>query len=118
MEPTIFDQVDPQQKIARDEIFGPVLSVFTFKTEEEAIQLANDSTFGLYAYAATQNVGRVRRLGQSLNVGKVKLIATSTPAYGGVEMPIEAQRQSGMGYAFGLPGMAAFTVSTAVSVVT
>ena len=57
LQPAIFDEVDPQQKIARDEIFGPVLSVFTFSDEDEAIKLANDTSFGLAAYAATENSG-------------------------------------------------------------
>lgn len=118
IEPTIFDQVNPQQKIAQEEIFGPLLSVFTFNHEEEAIQLANDSCFGLAAYAATQNLGRARRLGQSLNAGRVKILGTSTPVYGEVDMTAEKHRQSGMGFSFGLEGMAAYTVSSTVHVLT
>ena len=118
IEPTIFDHVDPKHKIAQEEIFGPVLSVFTFKDEEEAIQLANDSCFGLAAYATTQNLGRARRLGQRLNAGRVKLLGTSTPVYGDIEITAEKHRQSGMGFSFGLEGMAAYTVSTSVHVLT
>ena len=114
IEPTIFDQVNPKQAMAQEEIFGPVLSVLTFKDEEEAIQIANDSNFGLYAYASTQHLGRARRLGQLLNVGQVNLLGTSTPVHGGFEMTFEAQKQSGMGFAFGLEGLAAYTVSTTV----
>ena len=116
IEPTIFDEVDPKQSLAQEEIFGPVLSVFSFTSEDEAIQIANDSSFGLYAYASTKDFGRTRRLGQLLNVGSVKILGTTTPASGGVGMTIEAHRQSGMGYSFGLEGMAAYTVSTAVGV--
>ena len=76
VEPTIFDRVNPKQKIAQEEIFGPVLSVFSFRDEQEAIQLANDSSFGLAAYAATQNAGRVRRLGQCLNAGRIRILST------------------------------------------
>ena len=118
IEPTIFDQVNPKQKVAQEEIFGPVLSVFSFSDEQQAIQLANDSCFGLAAYAATQNAGRARRLGQFLNAGRIKIIGTSTPSYGDIDMSAEPHRQSGMGFAFGLEGLAAYTVSSAVHVLT
>ena len=62
IEPTIFDNVNPQQKIAQEEIFGPVLSVLTFNTEQEAIELANNTSYGLAAYVATENMGRAQRL--------------------------------------------------------
>ena len=118
IEPTVFDNVDPKQRIAQEEIFGPVLSVFSFNDEQQAIQLANDSCFGLAAYAATQNAGRARRLGQSLNAGRIKILSTSTPFYGDIDMSAEPHRQSGMGFAFGLDGLAAYTVSSAVHVLT
>jgi len=118
IEPTIFDNVDPKQKIAQEEIFGPVLSVFSFSDEQQAIQLANDSSFGLAAYAATRDAGRARRLGQFLNAGRIKILSTSTPFYGDIDMSAEPHRQSGMGFAFGLDGMAAYTVSSAVHVLT
>ena len=118
IEPTIFDHVDPKQRIAQEEIFGPVLSVFSFTDEQRAIQLANDSCFGLAAYVATQNTGRARRLGQSLNAGRIKVLSTSTPFFGDIDMSAEPHRQSGMGFAFGLEGLAAYTVSSAVHVLT
>ena len=118
LEPTIFDRVNPKQKIAQEEIFGPVLSVFTFRDEQEAIQLANDSSFGLAAYAATQNAGRVRRLGQCLNAGRIRILSTSTPMPGELDITAEPHRQSGQGCAFGLEGMAAYTVSSTVHLLT
>jgi len=118
VEPAIFDRVNPKQKIAREEIFGPVLSVFTFRDEQEAIQLANDSNFGLAAYAATQNAGRMRRLGQCLNAGRIKILGTSTPMLGDVSITAEPHRQSGLGFAFGIEGMAAYTVSSTVHLLT
>jgi acyl-CoA reductase-like NAD-dependent aldehyde dehydrogenase len=114
LQPTIFDQVNPQQKIAQEEIFGPVLSVFTFSDEEEAIKLANDSCFGLAAYGATENLGRAHRLGQRLNSGFLLVVGTSTPTYDSVVIGMEGHRQSGVGYEGGLTGLAAYTVSTAV----
>ena len=114
LKPAIFDHVNPQQTIAREEIFGPVLSVFTFSDENEAIKLANDSCFGLAAYAATENLGRAHRLGQRLNAGIAMVLGTSTPSAGAPELSLEGHRESGFGYEKGLEGLAAYTVSTAV----
>ena len=114
LEPSIFDNVDPQQKIAQEEIFGPVLSIFSFKNEEGAVKLANDTCYGLAAFAATENLGRAQRLGQNLNVGFVMIAGTTTPSGGGANIGMEGQRQSGFGYEGGLAGLAAYTVSTAV----
>ncbi len=118
IEPTIFDQVDPQQKIAQEEIFGPVLSVFTFSNEQEAIEIANNSSFGLAAYAATENLGRARRLGQYLNAGRTTILGTSTPVYGDVDMTSEAHGESGMGFSFGFEGMTAYSISSTVHLLT
>ena len=118
LQPAIFDQVNPQQKIAREEIFGPVVSVFTFSSEEEAIKLANDTCFGLAAYGATENLGRGHRLGQRLNAGFVMVIGTSTLTYDAVIIGMEGQRESGFGYEEGLASLAGYTVSTAVYVMT
>ncbi len=112
VEPTIFDNVDPKAAIAQDEIFGPVLSVFTFKDEEEAIKLANDTTFGLAAYAATRDGARIIRLGQKINAGHFSILATSEPKGGSVSIPRACgHRQSGI-----TPEtLEAYTVSTNVS---
>ena len=116
--PTIFDQVNPQQKIAQEEIFGPVLSVFTFKSEEDAINLANNSCFGLAAYAATTSLGRAQRLAQQINVGQLIITETSTPSGGDVSLSTEGHKQSGIGFEHGLAGLASYTVSTAVYMLT
>ncbi len=119
IEPTIFDQVSPEQKIAQEEIFGPVLSILTFKDEEEAIQLANNSRYGLAAYAATQNLGRTQRLAQALNAGSLTILGTSTPSAGGVGgIGFEPQKESGLGTDFGVEGMKSYTVATTVSTLT
>ena len=114
--PAIFDKVDPNQKIAQEEIFGPVLSVFTFKDEDEAIRVANNSRFGLAAYAATENLGRAYRLAQKLNVGYLSTIGTSAIDDSDDEMAfdIEPHKESGFGPEGGLAGLAAYTVSSAV----
>ncbi len=113
--PTIFDQVPPQAKIAQEEIFGPVLSVMSFGTEEEAIELANSTCFGLAAYAVTENLSRAHRLSQTIKAGALGIVATNTLGVGSVEMGIEGQAQSGFGMEAGLDGLKAYTVSTTTS---
>ncbi|MEJ2444418.1 MAG: aldehyde dehydrogenase family protein [Exilibacterium sp.] len=116
IEPTIFNQVNPNQKIAQEEIFGPVLSIFTFKDEEEGIQLANDTSYGLAAYATTQNLGRVQRLAHGINAGSLTILGTSTLSAGGVGgISFEPQKESGIGADFGMEGMKSYTVATTVN---
>ena len=115
IEPTIFDEVDPNSTIAQEEIFGPVLSIIGFKDEEEALEIANNSTFGLSAYAATQNVGRVQRLGEELSAGSIIMIGSASPSWGSnVSLSVEGHKQSGMGFEIGLAGLAEYTVATTV----
>lgn len=117
LEPTIFDHVSPAHKIAQEEIFGPVLSVITFKDEAEAIKIANDTCYGLAAYVATESLSRAQRLSQCLSVGYVVIKGSSTPSGGGVEISLEGHRESGFGHEGGLAGLASYTVSTATYLV-
>ena len=71
VEPTVFDGVSNTMKIAREEIFGPVLSVIRFKTEEEAIAMANDSAYGLQASVWSSNINRAHRVARALRAGTV-----------------------------------------------
>ena len=114
IQPAIFTDVKPQQKIAREEIFGPVLSVFTFSDESEAIALANNTRFGLAAYLATDNQGRSLRLASALNAGLIVVTGTSTPGAGGIDLGIEPHKESGFGTEGGLSGLAAYTVRSSV----
>ena len=118
MPPTIFDQVEPHHKIAQEEIFGPVLSILTFKDEEEAIKLANNTCYGLIAYAATENLGRAQRLTKKIDTGCLVIVGTSTPSEGSVDIGSSPQRQSGFGCESGLEGLASYTVSTATHLLT
>ena len=118
IEPTIFDQVKPSAKIAQEEIFGPVLSILSFEDEVEAIQLANDSSFGLTAYAATTNLGRAQRLGEAINAGSLQIFGATDSIGDWVAVPSEKQRESGSGYFGGVEGLAAYTVSTTVRLLT
>ena len=112
--PTIFDKVGSTYTIAKEEIFGPVLSVMSFRDESEAVKIANDSCFGLAAYVATQNIGIAQRLGRHLNVGHLIVISSSNLNDGHVAIADEPHRESGFGFEKGLAGLSAYTTSTAV----
>ena len=78
IQPTIFTDVRADMQIAREEIFGPVAVLVKFKTEEEAIALANDTAYGLSSNVFTQNVGRALRVAHALEAGSayVRLLFT------------------------------------------
>ena len=93
-QPTILADVTPAMKLASDEIFGPVAPLFRFKTEAEAIALANATEFGLASYFFSRDLARVWRVAGALEVGMVGIntgvISTAVAPFGGV-------KQSGMG---------------------
>ncbi len=86
-EPTVITGVTPAMKVAREETFGPVAPVFRFKTEEEAIELANATEFGLAAYFYSRDIGRIWRVGEALEYGivgiNVGIISTEVAPFGG-----------------------------------
>ena len=92
--PTIFDDVTNDQLIARDEIFGPVLSVLTFDDEDEAIAIANDTRYGLAASVWTSNLSRALRTAERLHAGTVSVNAVDA---GGTMVPFGGFKESGIG---------------------
>jgi succinate-semialdehyde dehydrogenase/glutarate-semialdehyde dehydrogenase len=88
-EPTILANVTPQMAVAREETFGPVAPLFRFKTEEDAVRLANDTEFGLAAYFFSRDIGRVWRVAEQLESGIVGIntgiISTEVAPFGGVK---------------------------------
>jgi 4-(gamma-glutamylamino)butanal dehydrogenase len=92
--PTIFDQATNQMRIAREEIFGPVLSVIEFDGEDEAIAIANDTDYGLGASVYTENVRTAHRMARALKAGTVGVNCYSE---GDLSTPFGGFRQSGFG---------------------
>jgi len=106
-EPTIFTGVTPDMMIAREEIFGPVLVVLPFDTEDEAIALANDTDYGLSAGIWTTNLTRALRVSSRLQAGAIWVntwFASLGSAAGG------GRKLSGVGVEGGVPGLEEFTV--------
>uniref|UniRef100_UPI0013A6FC7D aldehyde dehydrogenase family protein n=1 Tax=Billgrantia lactosivorans TaxID=2185141 RepID=UPI0013A6FC7D len=92
--PTVFDGVTPQMTIGREEIFGPVLAVFGFDTEEEAVAMANDTPYGLAAGLWSQDIDRILRVTRRLQSGQVFV---NNWAGGDQTMPFGGVKQSGNG---------------------
>jgi succinate-semialdehyde dehydrogenase/glutarate-semialdehyde dehydrogenase len=88
-EPTVLTEVNTQMAIAQEEIFGPVATLFRFKTEADAIRLANDTEYGLAAYFYARDLGRVWRVAEALEYGIVGInegiISTEVAPFGGVK---------------------------------
>jgi betaine-aldehyde dehydrogenase len=105
VEPTIFAGVPPEARIWREEIFGPVLSVAAFKTEDEALALANDTEFGLAAAVMTQDLERAERVADRFEAGVV-WINCSQPNF--LEPPWGGMKKSGVGRELGTWGLMNF----------
>jgi gamma-glutamyl-gamma-aminobutyraldehyde dehydrogenase len=94
VEPTVFDRVANGMRIAREEIFGPVLSVIRFKTEEEAVALANNTPYGLQAAVWSDNLGRAHRVARALRAGTVHVNQYDEDD---ITVPFGGYKQSGNG---------------------
>ncbi|MCF2679835.1 aldehyde dehydrogenase [Faecalicatena contorta] len=90
--PAIFDEVTPDMRIAREEIFGPVLAVMTFQTEEEAIRLANDTEYGLQASLFCDDIKTAHRMARKLRAGTISVNCYSE---GDITTPFGGFKQSG-----------------------
>src|SRR5690554_7582001 len=101
VKPTVFADVTNEMTIAREEIFGPVLSIIPFETEEEAVQIANDTVYGLTNYVQTTDGTRANRLALQLRSGMVEMNGNSR----GAGAPFGGMKQSGNGREGGVWGI-------------
>ena len=110
VKPTVFADVNNNMEIARTEIFGPVLSVMPFETEEEAIEIANDTPYGLTNYIQTQDKEKVKRVARKLRSGMVDVNGAGIA----VDAPFGGFKHSGIGREAGEHGLEEFLEVKAV----
>lgn len=98
--PTVFSNVNNDMTIAREEIFGPVLAMIPYDTEEEAIRVANDTPYGLAGYVQSADIERARKVASRIRAGNIHLNGAS----GGTDVPFGGYKQSGNGREWGAHG--------------
>jgi (Z)-2-((N-methylformamido)methylene)-5-hydroxybutyrolactone dehydrogenase len=99
VEPTVFTEVKPEMRIAQEEVFGPVLSVITFDDQEEAIEIANNTQYGLAAGVWTQSIGTAFTMAERLEAGTVWVNTYRATSY---LSPFGGYKRSGIGRESGL----------------
>jgi aldehyde dehydrogenase (NAD+) len=110
VKPTVFVNVRNDMTIAQQEIFGPVLSVITYKNDEEAIALANDTIYGLQAYVSGKDVARTQAIARQLVAGRVFV----NGVYDEPNAPFGGFKQSGLGREFGTYGLEGYLEPKAI----
>jgi aldehyde dehydrogenase (NAD+) len=108
--PTVFADVTSDMTIAREEIFGPVLSMLSYESEEQAVELANATTYGLAGYVQSGDIAHARRIGAQLRAGRIYL--NGAPA--NQSAPFGGYKQSGNGREHGVFGFEEFLEVKAV----
>ncbi|MFF2089203.1 aldehyde dehydrogenase family protein [Paenibacillus sp. NPDC058174] len=101
VKPTVFANVKPAMTIAQEEIFGPVLSILTYQSEEEAIAIANDTVYGLAAYISTPDMEKANRIAAQIEAGVVMINGVMVD----MNAPFGGFKQSGIGREFGVYGL-------------
>lgn len=104
-QPTVIDKLSPQSAIMREEIFGPVLGIIRFSTEEEAVEIANNTEYGLISYVFTENIHRGHRMIEQLESG---MMALNAGVASNAAAPFGGLKQSGIGREGGFEGIHEF----------
>jgi aldehyde dehydrogenase (NAD+) len=113
LQPTVFADVDPNSELAQREVFGPVLSITPFDTEDEAIEIANNTPYGLSGYVFTNDLKRAHRVAEALETGEVLINGAMNLA---VHRPFGGIGISGMGKEGGRQGLDEFLRTKSVSI--
>ncbi len=108
--PTIFSRVTPAMTIAREEIFGPVLSIIAYTDEDDAVRIANDTPYGLSGYVSSSDLARARRVARRLRTGNVHLNGAPVDT----TAPFGGYKQSGLGREWGAWGIEEYLETKAI----
>ena len=111
--PTVFTNVKDHMKIYREEVFGPFVVISSFQTEEEAVERANDTTYGLGSAVFTQDITRGHRVARNIESGTVWINSSQDSD---THIPFGGVKQSGIGRELGEAGLAAYTNEKAIHV--
>jgi betaine-aldehyde dehydrogenase len=106
LRPAVFDRVTPSMRIAREEIFGPVVAILPFRDEAEAIRLANDSIYGLSGSLWTRDLKRALRVARAIETG-VLSVNSSRSVF--LESPFGGVKRSGLGRELGMAALEGYT---------
>jgi succinate-semialdehyde dehydrogenase/glutarate-semialdehyde dehydrogenase len=111
--PTVLTNATRQMKVATEETFGPLAAIFEFDTEDEAVELANDTEFGLAGYFFSKDVGRVLRVARQLQCG---MVGVNTGKISAAESPFGGIKESGYGREGSKYGMAEYEVFKTITI--
>lgn len=114
-EPTILTDVTPDMALYREETFGPVVSVYSFSSDDEAVDIANDTAYGLNASVWTRSGSRGRALAARIHAGTVNINEAFAAAWGSVDAPMGGMGDSGLGRRHGAEGLLKYTEAQTIA---